>query len=96
MKLTFSERAWSGYLYWQEHDLATLARINGLLEECRRSPFRGTGKPEPLKEKLSGWWSRRITEEHRLVYRVIGKAPDQTLEVAQCRFHYGTGSGRKR
>lgn len=54
------------------------------------------GKPEPLKEKLSGWWSRRITEEHRLVYRVTGKPPDQALEIAQCRFHYGSGGERKR
>jgi toxin YoeB len=94
LKLVFSERAWVGYLHWQEHDPAILSRINQLLEECRRSPFRGLGKPEPLKEKLSGWWSRRITEEHRLVYRVSGKAPDQALEIAQCRYHYEQGRRR--
>ena len=94
MKLVFSERASKGYLFWQDEDQALLDRINGLIEECMRSPFRGTGKPEPLKQELSGWWSRRITEEHRLVYRVSGKAPDQVLEIAQCRYHYG-GPGRR-
>lgn len=71
-----------------------LARINALIQEVSRSPFRGTGKPEPLKKDLSGWWSRRITHEHRLVYRVVGKAPDQALEIAQGRFNYGEGRGR--
>lgn len=88
MRLVFSERAWRGYLYWQQHNPAVLARINDLIEECRRDPFRGTGKPEPLKDKLQGFWSRRITDEHRLVYRMSGKRPDQELEIAQCRFHY--------
>lgn len=65
-----------------------LARINALIDDTMRSPFRGIGKPEPLRGELSGWWSRRITEEHRLVYRCIGKDDDQRVEVAQCRFHY--------
>jgi toxin YoeB len=95
LKLIFSERAWAGYLHWHGVDPAMVARINTLLEECRRSPFRGLGKPEPLKEKLSGWWSRRIDDEHRLVYRVTGKPPDQALEVAQCRFHYRDAHGRR-
>ena len=88
MKITFSSRAWSQYLQWQAEDAKTLNRLNGLLEECMRHPFRGTGKPEPLGGNLSGWWSRRIDREHRLVYRVTGKGEAQALEVAQCRYHY--------
>jgi toxin YoeB len=88
VKLVFSERAWKQYLWWQSEDAKGLARVNALLEECRRDPFRGTGKPEALKQNLSGWWSRRITSEHRLVYRVSGSGAAQALEVAQCRFHY--------
>lgn len=88
MKLTFSSRAWDEYLYWQGEDAKLLARINALLKECMRDPFRGTGKPEPLAQNMTGWWSRRINREHRLVYRVTGKGAGQALEVAQCRFHY--------
>jgi toxin YoeB len=88
VKLVFSERAWKQYLWWQSEDAKGLARVNALLDECRRDPFRGTGKPEALKQNLSGWWSRRITSEHRLVYRVSGSGAAQALEVAQCRFHY--------
>ncbi len=65
-----------------------LERINALIKECTRDPFRGTGKPEPLSGNLTGWWSRRIDREHRLVYRVSGKGEVQALEVAQCRYHY--------
>ena len=88
MKLVFSSRAWSQYRLWQQEDLKTLARLNGLIEECMRHPFRGTGRPEPLGGNLSGWWSRRITREHRLVYRVTGTGKAQALEIAQCRYHY--------
>lgn len=88
MKLVFSDQAWEDYLHWQEADTNTLDRLNALLEECRRTPFTGTGKPEPLKGDLKGWWSRRVTLDDRLVYRVEGKGPDQRLEIAQCRFHY--------
>lgn len=88
MKLTFSSRAWEEYLYWQSQDAKVLDRINALLKECARDPFRGTGKPEPLGKNLSGWWSRRINREHRLVYRVTGRGEAQALEVAQCRYHY--------
>ena len=88
MKLVFSERAWQQYLWWQQEDPKTVARINALIGECLRDPFRGTGKPEALKQNLSGWWSRRITGEHRLVYRVTAKDEAQALEVAQCRYHY--------
>ncbi|WOK37991.1 Txe/YoeB family addiction module toxin [Sphingomonas sp. C3-2] len=88
MKIVFSSRAWEQYLRWQAEDGKLLERLNALIEECRRHPFRGTGKPEPLGGNLSGWWSRRINSEHRLVYRVSGKGEAQALEVAQCRYHY--------
>jgi toxin YoeB len=88
MKLVFWPTAWEDYLHWQAEDRKTLERINTLLKECTRDPFRGTGKPEPLSGNLSGWWSRRITGEHRLVYRVSGKGEAQALEVAQVRYHY--------
>lgn len=88
MKIVFSSRAWDEYLSWQGDDRRGQERLNGLLKECTRDPFRGTGKPEPLAGNLSGWWSRRINQEHRLVYRVSGKGEAQALEVAQCRYHY--------
>lgn len=88
MKVIFATNAWEDYVYWQTADDKTLARLNGLIEECRRHPFSGTGKPEPLKGDLTGWWSRRITSEHRLVYRVAGQKGDQRIEIAQCRYHY--------
>jgi toxin YoeB len=88
LKLVFSERAWNHYLYWQAEDAKALARLNVLIKECLRDPFRGTGKPEPLAGNLAGWWSRRISQEHRLVYRVSGKDDAQALEIAQCRYHY--------
>lgn len=84
MKLIFHEQAWDDYLYWQKQDRKLLARLNSLIKECTRTPFDGTGKPEPLKGQLSGWWSRRLNREHRLVYRV----EDDTLLIAQCRYHY--------
>ena len=88
MKLIFSAEAWDDYLHWQASDEATLKRLNGLIEECKRHPFKGTGKPEPLKGDLQGWWSRRVTQDDRLVYRVCGKGDDQELQIAQCRMHY--------
>ncbi|WBH15625.1 Txe/YoeB family addiction module toxin [Sphingomonas radiodurans] len=88
MILTFSSRAWSEYLEWQGDDRRGLERVNALIKECQRDPFRGTGKPEPLGGNLSGWWSRRINREHRLVYRVSGAGDAQALEIAQCRYHY--------
>lgn len=84
MKLIFSEQAWDDYLYWQAHDPKMLSRLNGLVRECSRTPFQGTGKPEPLRGALSGWWSRRINQEHRLVYRPT----EDGLLIAQCRYHY--------
>ena len=88
MKLVFADAAWEDYLHWQANAPNVLQRVNDLIKECRRTPFNGTGKPEPLKGDLKGWWSRRITLEDRLVYRVTGSGSDQQLEVAQCRFHY--------
>jgi toxin YoeB len=89
VKLLWADSAWEDYLHWQQSAPNTFQRVNDLINECRRSPFKGTGKPEPLRGQLKGWWSRRITDKDRLVYRVTGKAGDQTLEIAQCRFHYG-------
>ncbi|MBV9332363.1 MAG: Txe/YoeB family addiction module toxin [Alphaproteobacteria bacterium] len=88
MKLVFADRAWEDYLHWQAADVNTLERVNALIKECLRTPFTGTGKPEPLRGELKGWWSRRITLEDRLVYRVSGKNAHRQLEIAQCRFHY--------
>lgn len=84
MKLVFAEQAWEDYLYWQAQDAKILERVNALIKECSRTPFSGTGKPEPLRGNLRGWWSRRITKEHRLVYKV----EDESLLIAQCRYHY--------
>jgi toxin YoeB len=88
VKVVFTADAWRDYAQWLEDDPALLARINLLIEECLRHPFTGTGKPEPLKRTLSGWWSRRINREHRLVYRVRGSGDAQALEILACRFHY--------
>ena len=84
MKLTFSSKAWDNYLYWQKTDKAMLKRINTLIKDIRRTPFEGIGKPEPLKHGLSGYWSRRINDEHRIVYKVSGNQ----LYIAQLRYHY--------
>jgi toxin YoeB len=88
MKVLWSPNAWEDYLGWQQNDHRTLEKINALIKDIRRSPFRGIGKPEALKGPLSGWWSRRVTDEHRLVYRVVGSQATQVLEIAQCRYHY--------
>ena len=88
MRLLWSEEGWDDYLFWQKTDQKVLQAINDLIKDVRRDPFRGLGKPEPLKHALAGWWSRRITGEHRLVYRVLGKGADQTIQVIQCRYHY--------
>jgi toxin YoeB len=84
VKLIFSERAWEDYLFWQHTDRKTLQRINTLIKEIQRTPFEGIGKPEPLKHSLSGYWSRRITDEHRIVYKV----ETDSLFLAQLRYHY--------
>ena len=84
MKLVFADEAWEDYLYWQKQDRKMVERINKLIRETKREPFSGVGKPEPLKHALSGFWSRRITDEHRMVYRV----ESGELQIAQSRFHY--------
>ncbi len=84
MKIVFSSQAWEDYLHWQQTDRKLLKRINELIKEVVRTPFEGTGKPEPLRHALGGYWSRRINDEHRLIYKVEG---DFVL-IAQARYHY--------
>ena len=84
MKLTWSAEAWEDYLYWQDTDKKTVKKINELIKDASRTPFEGKGKPEPLKHNLAGFWSRRITAEHRLVYAVS----DDALLIASCRYYY--------
>ncbi len=84
MKLIFAEKAWEDYLYWQKNDKKILKRINALIKDIARDPFEGIGKPEPLKHALSGYWSRRINDEHRIVYKI----QDKSLLIAQLRYHY--------
>jgi toxin YoeB len=88
MKLAWTAQAWEDYQYWQAADEKVFRSINDLINDIQKIPFQGLGKPELLKCDLKGWWSRRITGEHRLVYRVSGKGKDQKLEIAQCRYHY--------
>ena len=84
MKLIFSDTAWEDYLYWQKTDKKILRRINALTKETQRNPFAGIGKPEPLKHAFSGYWSRRINDQHRFVY----KASEDAILIAQLRYHY--------
>ena len=84
MKILFAENAWEDYLYWQKTDKKMLKRINLLIRDIQREPFKGIGNPEPLKFNWTGYWSRRIDLKHRLVYKVQG----DTLSIAQCRYHY--------
>lgn len=84
MKLIFAEKAWEDYLYWQKTDKKMLKRINTLIKDIKREPFEGIGKPEPLKHALSGYWSRRINDEHRIVYKIN----QESILIAQLRYHY--------
>jgi toxin YoeB len=84
MEIVWQQNAWDDYLYWQKTDKQKLRRINELIKDCVRNKFQGIGKPEPLKENLSGLWSRRIDNEHRLVYKI----QENRLHIVQCRFHY--------
>ena len=84
MEFKFSSEAWVQYLYWQSQDKKTLKRINELLRDIDRGGYEGIGKPEPLKGDLSGFWSRRIDDRHRLVYRIVG----EVCEILQCKGHY--------
>jgi toxin YoeB len=88
VKIVFLIAGWEDYVFWQQQDPKIAARINELMRHTLRSPFKGIGKPEPLRENWSGWWSRRINGENRLVYRVTGKDAEQRVEIAQCRYHY--------
>lgn len=83
-KVTFSEEGWADYLYWQTQDKKTLKRVNLLLQDILRNGYDGIGKPEPLRENLSGFWSRRIDETNRVVYRIL----DESIEIVSCRYHY--------
>ena len=84
MKLIFSEHAWEDYLYWQKTDKKMVKRINELIRDIDRNKYEGIGKPEPLRHNLAGWWSRRIDEEHRVVYKI----QDELILLAQLRYHY--------
>ncbi len=84
MKLVFADRGWEDFCFWIDHDRKIAKRLIRLIDECGRTPFEGIGKPEPLRDNLSGYWSRRITDEHRLVYKVAG----DELWIAQARYHY--------
>jgi toxin YoeB len=84
MKKRFSDRAWDDYLYWQKNDKRMLKKVNELIKDIDRNQHEGIGKPEPLRRSLSGYWSRRINEEHRLVYRIT----EDEIHIAQMRYHY--------
>lgn len=89
MKVLWAASGWEDFQFWLAEDPKTARRIADLIDAVRRSPFSGIGKPEPLRGRLAGWWSRRVGSEHRLVYRVAGSGDDQRIEIVQCRFHYG-------
>ncbi|MFC0181016.1 Txe/YoeB family addiction module toxin [Thorsellia kenyensis] len=84
MNITFSDQAWEDYIYWQKIDKRLTKKINDLIKEIKRTPFEGTRKPEPLKHNLAGFWSRRINEEHRIIYEISNSA----ILIASCRYHY--------
>jgi toxin YoeB len=88
MRVIWSSQAWEDYILWQEPDPRTVRKINALIKDAGRDPFRGLVKPEPLREDWQDWWSRRITDEHRLIYRVLGRGNDRSIEIARCRRHY--------
>jgi toxin YoeB len=89
VRVYFSEVGWEDFCYWRQADRLVFERLNRLIEDARRSPFAGVGKPEPLRGQFAGFWSRRISGEHRLIYTVSGRAGvDQRIEIAGCRYHY--------
>jgi toxin YoeB len=88
MTIAFTPNGWADYAYWQQQDQQTLNKVNELIKDISRDPFNGLGKPEPLRGNLKGYMSRRITGEHRLVYRVSGVKPDQPVTIIKARFHY--------
>ncbi|MBP2833855.1 Txe/YoeB family addiction module toxin [Aquimarina sp. U1-2] len=89
MNIEFTIYGWEDFTYWLEHDVDTALKIKELIKVIKQNPFKGIGKPEPLKYNLKGFWSRRITGEHRLIYKISGrKGIDQKCSIVQCRFHY--------
>lgn len=89
MNTEFTPKAWEDFEFWLENDRATADKIRELIKSIKQTPFKGLGKPEPLKHEFKGFWSRRITGEHRLVYQISGtKSQDQKCSIVQCRFHY--------
>jgi len=86
MKINFTETGWNDYVYWESQDKKTLKRVNNLIEDITRNGHDGIGKPEPLRNDMSGWWSRRIDDKNRLIYRLVG---DEAVEITQCKGHYG-------
>jgi len=84
MKKLWTDKGWENYLYWQSQDKKTLRKLNALIKDIERNPYEGIGKPEPLKHELSGWWSRKIDDANRIVYRI----KDGNLEISQCKGHY--------
>jgi toxin YoeB len=88
MNILFTAEAWEDFEYWMENDQEVENKIRALIKEIQRTPFHGSGKPEPLRYNLKGFWSRRITAEHRIVYQIPGKGKDQQCSIIQCRFHY--------
>ena len=88
MNLLWTDTDWGDFRHWLDTDPKAIQRIRDLIEDARRHPFTGLGKPEPLRGTLQGWWSRRITGQHRVVYRVTDSGSTQRLEIIQCRFHY--------
>jgi toxin YoeB len=88
MIVSFTPTGWEDYTYWQQNDPEVAEKINTLIKDISRDPFKGLGKPEPLRRNLAGYWSRRILDEHRLVYAVSGTLPNQILTIIQAKFHY--------
>jgi toxin YoeB len=88
MEISFDDQAWDDFCHWLDTDVVMAAKVRALIKDALRSPFSGLGKPEPLRGNWQGYWSRRISDEHRLVYRVRGRAGEQVLEIAICRYHY--------
>jgi len=88
MKILFAKESLKDYRYWEANDQKIFKRINRLIQVCKVTPFRGLGKPEPLKQNLTFYWSRRITHEHRLVYKISGKGTDKKMIIIQCKYHY--------
>ena len=88
MNVLFTREAWADYLWWQDSNRDVVDRINRLIGQIQRGPFTGLGRPEPLRGNLAGWWSRRLTGEDRLVYRLVGAGDTQRIEILSCRFHH--------